>query len=111
MWLTITGAIHATWTLLPQLTIGLRFATALITFTLALSGAIRRVRNRRMAPRTRNRLASQPQPIPSHATRRPVTQPPQLRLSAPLAPSVRTPPSVFAELRLDHANNQSSPDP
>ena len=46
MWDTIHDFIEALWPLLPQLTIGLRFCTALIALCLATSAAARRIRRR-----------------------------------------------------------------
>jgi hypothetical protein len=47
MWATIHDLIESLWPLLPELTIALRFCTALIGLGLATGAAIRRFRRRR----------------------------------------------------------------
>jgi hypothetical protein len=44
MWLAIMSAIRDLWSLLPQITAALRFATALIGFVVTLVTSTRRVR-------------------------------------------------------------------
>jgi hypothetical protein len=46
MWNTIHDIIDTLWPLLPQITIGLRFCTALIGLGVALSAVARRSRRR-----------------------------------------------------------------
>ena len=46
MWSMIVTAILVVWDWLPQITIGLKFITALIGFVIAMSLLVRRIRRR-----------------------------------------------------------------
>ncbi len=53
MWDTIHDITGTLWPLLPGLTTGLRFCTALIGLALAVSAVVRRIRRRRRQHRQR----------------------------------------------------------